>query len=64
VPTSNNKGFKKGYQGQRKIKPKPTKTIQVPREEFCPMCTSREHLQPAKGMSKRLIIDLVLTKMV
>ncbi|MBK8902051.1 MAG: TM0106 family RecB-like putative nuclease [Anaerolineaceae bacterium] len=58
-------GVKKGYQGQRKEKPKPTRVIQVPPGKFCPKHED-EQLKPAgqvsKRVSKRLIIDLVLTR--
>jgi predicted RecB family nuclease len=56
------RGSKKGYQGQRRVRPKPLKVIHVPKEEFCPRCDNEERLQPTKGVSKRLAIDLVLTK--
>src|SRR5205085_12182657 len=49
---------KKGYEGQRKIKPKATKTVQVPQGKYCPK-HSYEPVQPTKYVSKRLIIDLV-----
>jgi predicted RecB family nuclease len=54
-------GAKDGYQGQRKVRPKPMKTIRVPREEFCPK-HEMEHLKPKERVSKRLIIDLTLTR--
>lgn len=62
VPEANNKpGAKKGYQGQRKIRPKPFKVVQVLPEEFCPKCLDRS-VKTTKKIAKRLIIDLVLTK--
>lgn len=48
---------KKGYQGQRKVRPKATKTIQVQPATVCP--NHNEPLRPTGRISKRLIIDLV-----
>ncbi len=56
------RGSKKGYQGQRKVRPRPTKVVQVPKGEFCPKCGNTEPLQQTKGLSKRLTIDLILTQ--
>jgi hypothetical protein len=59
-------GHKLGYQGQRKVKPKATKTIQISSEgQVCPKDGTQ--LQPRKQkskrlVSKRLVIDLVLTR--
>ena len=52
---------KKGYEGQRKVKPKATKTVQVPPGEYCPKHTC-EPVEPTKYVSRRLIIDLVFTR--
>jgi predicted RecB family nuclease len=54
-------GDKKGYQGQRKVRPKPTKVVQVLHEKCCANC-GYEPLRPTERVSKRLLIDLVLTK--
>ena len=54
------RGIKKGYQGQRKRRPKPTRIIQVPQEEICNECGGI--LQPTEKVCKRLIIDIVSTK--
>jgi predicted RecB family nuclease len=54
-------GPKRGYYGHRKIKLKATKIIEVPQDKFCPK-HKNEPLLPTESMSKRLIIDLVLTK--
>jgi predicted RecB family nuclease len=54
-------GVKKGYQGQRKVRPKATKTVQVPLRRTCPK-HKNELLRPTRKMSRRLIIDLVLMK--
>jgi predicted RecB family nuclease len=54
------RGSKKGYQGQRKVRPKATKVIHVPAGEVCPH--HDEPLRPTELLSKRLIIDLVVTK--
>ena len=51
---------KKGYQGQRKIKPKVQKTVQVTQGEHCPKCGCQLSLSQ-NYISKRLIIDLKLT---
>jgi predicted RecB family nuclease len=51
---------KTGYQGQRKVRPKATKVIQVPSRDACPH--HDEPLRLTKQLSKRLIIDLVATK--
>ena len=53
-------GRKLGYHGQRKVKPKATKLVQVPTAQICPYDGSQ--LRPTDLVSKRLIIDLVLTK--
>src|SRR5713226_9319650 len=52
--------FKKGYQGQRKIRPKATRVIQVPIGKVCPK--HDELLRPTERIAKRLIIDLILAK--
>jgi len=54
-------GYKAGYQGQRKIRPKPTKVAQVPPDPCCAVCGDTP-LRPTANVSKRLLIDLVLTK--
>jgi hypothetical protein len=54
------RGSKKGYQGQRKVRPKATKVIHVPAREVCPH--HDEPLRPTERLSKRLIIDLVVAK--
>ncbi len=54
------RGSKKGYQGQRKKRPKAQKTIQVPSATVCPR--QNWSLRPTDRTSKRLIIDLVLRK--
>jgi predicted RecB family nuclease len=51
---------KKGYQGQRKVRPKAQKTIQVPPATTCPK--HNRLLCPTDRVSKRLIIDLVPSK--
>jgi predicted RecB family nuclease len=55
------RGSKQGYQGQRKIRPKPTKSIHVPQGSVCPKC-GHSPLQPTQRVSKRLIIDIVKRK--
>jgi len=57
---------KKGYQGQRKVRPKATKTVKVSSiGQICPK--DGQQLRPRKQtstrlVSTRLVIDLVLTK--
>jgi predicted RecB family nuclease len=51
---------KKGYQGQRKIKPKISKIVNVSPAEFCPEHHSVK-LQVTHKLCKRVIIDLVIT---
>ena len=53
-------GRKLGYQGQRKIRPKPSKVVEVPPGEVCPK--DGESLRPTEQIARRLIVDLVLTK--
>jgi len=54
-------GSKLGYQGQRKVRPKATKTIKISATgQSCPKDGTL--LKEAKQISKRLIIDLVLGK--
>lgn len=55
------RGSKKGFQGQRKIQPKPMKTIHVPEVTICSFCGCST-LHSTNHTSNRLIIDLVLTK--
>ncbi|MEO6887821.1 MAG: IS66 family transposase, partial [Ktedonobacteraceae bacterium] len=55
-----NRGSKKGYQGQRKVRPKATKVVHVPTRETCPY--DKEPLLPSEKLSKRVIIDLITTK--
>ena len=52
---------KRGYQGQRKIRPKPDKTIHVPDGAVCPRC-GYQPLIPTNPISKSLIIDITSTK--
>ncbi len=54
------RGSKKGYQGQRRVQPKATKIIHVPAGEMC--LHHDEPLRITERLSKRLIIDLVVTK--
>jgi len=54
-------GDKTGYQGQRKVRPRPTKVVQVPHVTCCSTC-GYAPLRPTAKVSKRLLIDLVLTK--
>jgi len=52
---------KRGYQGQRKVRPKPDKIIHVPAGEVCPKC-GHQPLILTHHTSTRLIIDIVPTK--
>ncbi len=52
---------KKGYEGQRKKMPKPTRVVEVPRDEFCHK-HEYDPLRPTSATSQRLIIDLVFSK--
>jgi predicted RecB family nuclease len=52
---------KKGYQGQRKVKPKATKKIFYPAARSCPICGSK-YIDPKNSEAKRLIIDFKLLK--
>lgn len=52
---------KKGYEGQRKVKPKATKIVQVPPGEYCPKHPCMP-VKLSKHVSRRLIIDLAFTK--
>jgi predicted RecB family nuclease len=54
-------GLKKGYQGQTKIRPKPTKIVEVSPLRNCPECRNRMSQKKPFPVS-RLIIDLVFTK--
>ncbi|HJT57565.1 MAG TPA: IS66 family transposase [Ktedonobacteraceae bacterium] len=54
------RGSKKGYQGQRKVRPRATKVAHVPMCKECPH--HGEPLQSADQVSKRVSIDLVITK--
>ena len=54
-------GQKKGSKRDKKTKPKAMKSIQVPLEKGCSK-HKEIPLRPTKQVSKRLIIDLVLTK--
>ena len=56
-----NRGSKRGYQGQRRERPKATKVIHVPAGEVCPFHAD-EPLRVTERLSKRLIIDLVIAK--
>src|SRR4030095_9587561 len=55
------RGDKKGYQGQRKVRPRPIKVVQVPHETCCAHC-GYTSLRPTERISQRLLIDLVLTR--
>jgi predicted RecB family nuclease len=55
------RGIKRGYQGQRKTKPKITKSINVASAEFCPNHESIK-LRATNKLGTRVIIDLVITK--
>jgi predicted RecB family nuclease len=55
------RGGKKGYQGQRKTRPKVEQTVHLSVGKFCPKC-GYFPLRPTKKVSKRLIIDLALTE--
>jgi predicted RecB family nuclease len=55
------RGDKKGYQGQRKVRPRPIKVVQVPHETCCTHC-GYTPLRPTERISQRLLIDLILTK--
>ena len=61
IPQKVEKSYKKGYQGQRRVKPKATKMVSIPVADMCPKCGSKPFL-PTKYKSKRLIIDFVLMK--
>jgi hypothetical protein len=50
-----------GYHGLRNTQHKATKVVEVPQETFCPKHQS-EPLFPTASMSKRRIIDLVLSR--
>jgi len=50
-----------GYHGLRNTQHKATKVVEVPQETFCPKHQS-EPLLPTASMSKRRIIDLVLSR--
>jgi Transposase IS66 family/RNase_H superfamily len=52
---------KKGYQGQRKIRPKPFNVVEVIPGEYCPKCLD-EPVKTTKEIAKRLIIDLALKR--
>ena len=54
-------GTKKGYQGQRRVRPRAMKRIEVPPGGFCPKHVD-ETLKTTTKRAKRLIIDLVLTR--
>ena len=51
----------KKYYGNRKAEPKPTRIIQVPSRSFCIDCDNELRKHPTH-ISRRIIIDLVLTK--
>lgn len=51
----------KKKQRNKKVKPKATKVICVPQREFCRRCKD-QRLQSTQRTSKRLIVDLVITK--
>ena len=59
--TTFRRGDKTGYQGQRKVRPRPTKVVQVPHATCCATC-GYAPLRPTARVSKRLLIDLVLTR--
>ena len=52
---------KKGYQGQRKIRPKISKVIHVTPAEFCPN-HPKIKLQATDKLCKRVIINLIITR--
>jgi predicted RecB family nuclease len=52
---------KKGYPGQRKVNPKPTRIVEVQSRKTCPKCEN-EPLRPTERVCKRLVIDIVPTK--
>ena len=52
---------KKGYHGQRKKKVRATKVVQVPPRRTCPKHET-EQLRPRSAVSRRTIIDLVITR--
>ena len=52
---------RKGHKGRRKVKPRPTKVIEVPQLQFCPKHPN-EMLRSTERISRRLIIDLVPMK--
>jgi len=54
-------GFKKGYQGQRKVRPRATKVIQVPKGTICPKCGNKL-IESSEHIARQLIIDLILTR--
>ena len=53
-------GTKKGYQGQRRRRPKAKRIVQVAPGKLCP--DHNKPLRETEKISKRLIIDLTLTK--
>ena len=55
------KGLDNKKAQKKRKKPKPTKIVHIPQREFCRRCENQK-LQPSKRISKRVIIDLVLTK--
>ena len=50
---------KKGYPGQRKVKPKVMRKISIPAPNSCPICGNKP-IRPTNYESKRLIIDFIL----
>lgn len=54
-------GNKTGYQGQRKVRPKPYKIVELPIDRTCPQC-GFEPLRPSSYKSKRLVIDVIPTR--
>ncbi len=54
------KSSKRGYQGQRKVRPSPDEVLWVNRGKSCPKCGFRP-LAHTWRISKRLIIDIVPT---
>jgi len=45
----------------RKHRPRPTKTVRVPRRDTCPKCANQP-LMESRNLTERFIIDLVFTK--
>lgn len=61
LPQKRKHGVKKGYEGQRKKRPKPTRIVQVQADKVCPICKSKQFRQTDR-VARRLIIDVVSTR--